>query len=348
MTDTQLVPYDLETAVIEELKAKYSDISIPPDDKDAYAMVMAGLRECRDIRLACDEWHKEKKAYILKAGKHYDTEKRRVHALVEPIETGLKETRKVEEDRLEAIKQAKIDAEIKRVEDIRAKIAAIREKGEPHFLFGKSSCTLTEIVTEMYKSGYNPDDFEGFEDQIKTTFESTVNAINDAIEKRKAFEAEEEARKVEAAALAKQKAEQEKESARLQAIADEQARAQKALDDEKAKLLADLKAEQERKDRKLFEAKAKEEARIQAEKDAKEAAERKIREAEEKTKKDAAKKARVEALMPDKEKLIAWADSITTDPGPDVKDPKAQKIVETYVYKLFDLAYCLRLDAEEL
>jgi len=139
-----------------------------------------------------------------------------------------------------------------------------------------------------------------------------------------------------------------KEAARLQAIADEQARAQKALDDEKAKLLADLKAEQERKDRKLFEAKAKEEARIQAEKDAKEAAERKIREAEEKTKKDAAKKARVEALMPDKEKLIAWADSITTDPGPDVKDPKAQKIVETYVYKLFDLAYCLRLDAEEL
>ena len=84
-------------------------------------------------------------------------------------------------------------------------------------------------------------------------------------------------------------------------------RAQKAIDDEKANLIASLKAEQERKDRKLFE-----------------------------------------ALRPDREKIIAWADSITTDPGPDVKDPKAQKIVETYVEKLFNLAYCLRLDAEEL
>jgi len=113
-----------------------------------------------------------------------------------------------------------------------------------------------------------------------------------------------------------------KKAARLKAISDEQAVKQKALDDEKANLIASLKAEQERKNRKLFEAKTKEKARRKAEKDAK--------------------------MEESKKQLIAWADSITTDPGPDVKDPIAQKIVETYVEKLVNLAYCLRLDAEEL
>ena len=342
MTDTQLVPYDLETAVIEELKAKYSDISIPPDDKDAYAMVMAGLRECREIRLACDEWHKGKKAYILKAGKHYDGEKRRVHALVEPIENGLKEARQVEDDRLEAIKAA----DTKRREDIRAKIAYIGQWAViPN---GYSCADLKKRIDGVNSIYITAEEYQDFEMEAINMCISVNETLKAAYKDREKWEQEQATAKVEAKRLENIRKEQAAEAARLQAIADELANAQKAVADAQAKIEAEKKAADEAINREAFEKQVKENARIQAEKDAIENARQKAEEAEALAAVEAEKKARKEALRPDKEKLLAWADLITTDPGPDVKDPKAQKIVETYVYKLFDLAYCLRLDAEEL
>ncbi len=114
----ELVPYNLEAATIEALKTKYLDVIIQPDDKNAYAMVMAGLRECREIRLAVDSWHREKKEGIVRVGKHYDTERRRVHALVEPIEGHLAAVRKVEDDRKEEIKTRAEREEKARIENL--------------------------------------------------------------------------------------------------------------------------------------------------------------------------------------------------------------------------------------
>lgn len=248
----------------------------------------------------------------------------------------------------EKIKAEKVAAEIKRVEDIRAKIAAIREKGEAHFLFGKTSCELTEIVTGMYEAGYNPVDFEGFEDQIKSTFETTITAINAAIVNRKVFEAEEEARKAEADRLEKVRKEQEAEAARLKNIADIQAAAQKAIDDEKAKIEAEKKAEQERKDREEFERKAKENAHIQAEKDAKEKAEREAKAKADKEAAEVAEKARIEKLRPDKEKLIDFAEQLTDFAAWEFDSLAAQVISDNAVNKIKIIGHNVMKDAEEL
>lgn len=124
----ELVPYNLEAATIEALKTKYLDVTIQPDDKAAYAMVMAGLRECREIRLAVDGWHKERKENIVKAGKHYDSERRRVHALIEPIEGHLSAVRKVEDDRKEEIKTRAEREENARIENLQRLEAERLEK----------------------------------------------------------------------------------------------------------------------------------------------------------------------------------------------------------------------------
>ena len=55
----EVVKYDIETAVITALDAKYADVVIK--DAESYAFVMSGLREYRKYRLAVDEWYKEKK-----------------------------------------------------------------------------------------------------------------------------------------------------------------------------------------------------------------------------------------------------------------------------------------------
>jgi len=121
---------------------------------------------------------------------------------------------------------------------------------------------------------------------------------------------EEAARKAESERLTVMNAEMER---KIEELAKKEAEAKAESDRiaaEKASWEAEKKAEQERKDRKIFEAQAKENARIAAEKAEKDRQEREAREAKDKAEKEAAEKARQEALKPDKEKLAVFADKL--------------------------------------
>ena len=129
------------------------------------------------------------------------------------------------------------------------------------------------------------------------------------------------ARKAESERLERVRQEQAAEAALLAEIqrqADEANRKERekieaerrAIEAEK-KVLEDAKrAEQERKEREAFEAKAKEEARIAAEFKAEAESARIKAEIKEKAEREAAEKALSEALKPEKEKLLSFADAL--------------------------------------
>jgi hypothetical protein len=227
METTELVPYNLEQATIENLKSKYLDVTIKPDDKSAYAMVMAGLRECREIRLAVDAWHKEKKEGIVKAGKHFDAERRRVHGLVEPIEMHLATVRKAEDDRKEEIRTRAEREERERLETLHRleaeRLEKIRQEQEAE------QKRLDEIrKAEEEKARKVREDLEAERRQIEAEKKALEDAKRKEIERQERAEFERKAQeqaKAKAEAEAKAKVERE---AKDKAEREEKERAEKA------------------------------------------------------------------------------------------------------------------------
>lgn len=263
----ELVKYDMDAVAIQGLKEKYLDIVILPDDKASYAMVMAGQKECREIRKTVDEWHKEKKADIIKAGKHYDSEKNRVYDALDPIESHLKAVRKAEDDRI-----AKLESE--RIARIQARIAFITQTAAVGYndsaevIQGKITA-ITEFVID--------DTLEEFQMEAENAKKTALAGLTEALTKRVQFEKEE--------------ADQKAESERLKKIADEQEAtmlaqeaAQKVIDEANAKIAAEQKKIQDEKD------KIAREERAAIEKKEREEREAKIRE-------ESVKNARFESLM---------------------------------------------------
>ena len=326
--ELQLVPYDLKVATIEGLKAKYMDITIPPEDKAAYAMVMSGLRECRNLLKDADDWHKDKKALILKAGRHYDGEKNRVHGLVEPIQDHLKAVRKIEDDRVEAIQAEKIRVEQERVEGIRAKIEKIKS-----FVVTSpttSAIRIKEMIEAVTGMGIIEEDYQEFTEEARCAKDEIVKALSEAFSARLAWEDAEIKAAVEAERLEKVRAEQVAEAAKLKAAQDKIDKDARKIAADKAALEAEKRAEKERKDRAEFERQAKETARITAEKDAIEKIAREAREAKERAEAEAAEKARKAAMAPDKDKILTWArelDQRLLDMHPALSADEAKRII---------------------
>lgn len=357
-TEMQLVPYSLEAAVIEELKSKYMDITIPEGDKAAYAMVMGGLKECREIRLAVDAWHKDKKAWIVKAGKHYDKEKNRVHALVEPIENHLKAERAKEDDRIELIKAEQVRIEQARVDRIRTKIAIMSIPSILNVSF-KTSAEVKSMLDKITDIPITPEDYQEFATEAAAVKAEAVTKLAEMYEERKRLE--DEAERIE-----KVRKEQEAEAARLAAEkkAQEEAAAKvRAEQEAEAKRLEDIRKAEDEKIRKEREAIETEKRRIQEEKDraeferqAKERAEADARakvEAESRAKADAearekAEAARKAALAPDREKVVAYGNALLAVIGPTVENENTRKLLKDFYENLGAIVGTLKLRAEAL
>ena len=322
----QLIKYDIEIAVIEGLKSKYMDIEKIADSA-GYAFVMTGLRECREIRLAVDEWHEDKKKLILKAGRFYDDEKKRVRGLVAPVESHLKNVRQAEDDRKEAIRLEKERLEQDRVNGIREKIFGFQKVAGQ--LGGKSSVELQQIISGIMDTAIDESYME-FVEEAKKAKSDVMTAIEDAYDTQIKWEREEAERKIEIEKLAKGRAEQEEKE---KVLAEER----RKIDEFRARLA-----------REEFERKVKEEAKAQAEKEVKEKAERKEWERIEKERTEAIEKARFEALKPDKEKLLAFAESLLELTGPLVKDKKAKAILADAIDGLHDVSAMIKTEVEDL
>jgi len=291
---TAIVKFDIETAVIVALDTKYKDIKVT--DTKSYAFVKKGIGEYRELRLKIDDRHKVLKKDALEYGRRVDAEKNRLKGLLEPGENHLKEIRQVEDDRKAEIKAAKEAIEQARVDKIRSRINDLQ-----NMLINLPSMGMEEMLAigeRLILIETSVVDYMEFTEEAVALKERLYNAVITSIESVKAREIEE---------------------ARIEKIRIEQDAAQKKIDEANQKLeekeVALEKKEWERTE-KIRIAKEMEEEKIKVEK-------------EQEAETDRLEKEIVEqnALKPDKEKMIEYANDLIVIPAPKLKTEEAKKLM---------------------
>lgn len=319
------VRYGLADAGIAELAAQYMPLTIKGiDDTKGLKVVHEARMIVKNHRVEIEKTRKALKADALEYGRVVDSEAKRLTALIEPIEDHLEaeenrvlaekeRIRKEKEEAKRAITQARVDAFMAVGQIIAFSVAESLTDAEYSEQLGAATAAKIEA------------------DRV-----AALEVERLAAEHREAarLQAEEDARrKAEAIALAAERAEldrlrqeQQAEANRLaaerQRIADEELAKQRAIQLESARAEA---VERERKDaeaRAIADAAA---ARVKAE----------VEEAE---------RLRLEALKPDREKLLALADTLFNLERPTVSDvakpalAKADKAILVAVTAIRQLA----------
>lgn len=301
-----------------------------------YDLVKQAIRTRVSLRTATSAKAKELKADALTFQRACIAEEKRIHGLILPEETRLRELKKVEDDRKEAIRAEKKRKDEARIRAIRAKIEDIQKLGTNATVLPQDQ--LRDLITQVENVKVTPEEYAELTVEANEMKHQIAIVLEKALGVRILEDEQAEERKLEAERLAKQKAEQDKKDAELAA-------AQKKIDDEKERIrLANEKLEADKKaeaDRKLAEENAKriaEEAKVKAEADAKAQAEREKKEAEDKAKAEAEEKARQEALRPDKEKMSAWVVKLRNMPAPHVEDSRMRALVSVSLDKIGKIA----------
>ncbi len=280
----EIVKYNTNAAEIAKMSDIYMHLTIEDiDDKEGIELVHSARMTMVKHRVAVNKLRKsanEDAQVFIKAN---NANAKRLIGLMEPIEAHLKNEEEVIADELKRIEAQKEFVEKQR----------IQERVDALFALG--------VVMPFFDIAMMPDaNYEEMLETAKTKYKAEQLRLE---EEKKAKEAEEKK-------LADERVEIEKVKEEQAAIAKAQEGKEKALQAEKDKLEANKKAEEERKNREAFEKKAAADAKIQAEKDAEEKVERELKEKKEFEEKEVAEKARIEALKPDKEKLLMFADKI--------------------------------------
>ena len=280
--------------------AKSSKSLVEITNQDSYQQVHAARIVLKNQRVDIAKTGKAARDDANAFSKALIAEENKLIDIISPEENRLQALQTEYDKHAEHERQAKIDAEVKRVEDIQAQIAGIREHAVAGNRFGITAKQVKQSITDI-ETIQTDDSFAEFIDLARDAKTSTLVMLNDihtaivlreeaeakataesaeleelraANEKREAKEkAEREA--AEAEVREKREVEEKKQREELEAQRKEQAEAQKKIDDESARLAkerADLEREQrEEADRKAAEEKAEQDRRDVAQAAAKKA-----------------------------------------------------------------------------
>jgi len=328
--ETQVVEYNITDAALAEMSSMYMGLEITDlEDKEQFDAVHSAHMVVKGKRIEVDKKRKELKADALAWGNKVQSEANRIFALIEPIESHLKsEKQKVqdEKDRIENERISGIKDEINSWEKAYLELNSHGTVDELRGYIAKLEAIRDLISPELY--------FEFTGDAISICNELLAKA-KQSIETRIRLDREEADRKAEDERLAVEREKQAKEAAKLLEEREKLLAAQKKIDEEKAALEAEKKSEQERKDREEFERKAKKDAEEKAARGSLEKAAYKIR-----MEKEAAEEVeRQKALLPDKEKLVAFSQFLSEGiTYPTVDSTKAQSIIESAAYEISEIS----------
>ena len=298
---TEIQEYSQTEAALSVLREKYTDAIYDVDTTDGMKAAKEARADVRGYRTGLEKMRKEIKAPALERSRLIDTEAKRITGelvlLEEPIDQQIKEF----EARKETERQAKIEAEVKRVEDIQERITKIRGAVEAVIHLNYPSAKLTELIDDIDAIDID-DSFDEFLDQAQDAKTATLARLREihaatvereteqtrlsaeraeleelrtANEKREA-QAQARRKRAEAKAREKREAEEQKQREELEAQRKEQAAAQKKIDDENASL-DEKRADLEREQREEADRKAAEEKAEQDRKDAAQAAAKKAK-----------------------------------------------------------------------
>ena len=293
---TEIQEYSQTEAALSVLREKYTDATYDVDTTDGMKAAKEARADVRGYRTGLEKMRKEIKAPALERSRLIDTEAKRITGelvlLEEPIDQQIKEF----EARKETERQAKIDAELERVESIQARIEGTRSGVDAIINSPRSSVEIAEYM-KMYRDQTIDESFQEFQQRAQDAWTAGLARLTDHYQATAEREAEDARIAAEREELAKLRAENEKREAEEQAkreaaeaearekreAADKkqreeleeqrkkQAAAQKKIDDENARL-AEERADLEREQRKEADRKAAEEKAEQDRKDAAQAA----------------------------------------------------------------------------
>lgn len=331
-----VVEYNVTDAAIAEMEHAYMGLTIQGlDDKKGFVAVHTARMVVKGKRVEVEHRRKELKADALAYGKKVDGEAKRIFGKLEPIESHLQseEDKVVEEKKRIEDEKARIEQD--RVDEIRAKIAAMQNN--VIVTRNLTASGIRSLIAQVEEIDITEEVYQEFYQEALETGSAVLAELSRALQAQDAVELADEKRKAEAERLEKVRQEQEATQKAIDAERLKIQEEQDKLQAEKDGIEADKKAEQDRKDREEFERKAREEAQIQADRDAKEAIERVEAERIVKEKAEAEEKARQEALKPDKDKLLAWLDSYYLIAQPKCKAKKAKVLIGLFNEGLADL-----------
>lgn len=362
------VKYDITEARVAELREKYEGLTIQgPTDKGGFDLVHEGRMVCKGIRVAIDKRRKHYNAEAIVFQRTVNSKAEETTAPVLLLETSLKAEENRIKKEIAEIKAAKIKEEEDRLQ---RRVDLLQR-------FGKqlSIVNLKAMSDDEFQAAYDEAKAEHEAEEARLALEEEEKAAQEEIE-RKEIEAKEEAERLEREAneeADRKKREALEEADRVEREAKEE-EDRKALEAEEARL-AEQRTEQDRIAKEQAEKEAENQAendRLEAERQAiendkkieaakKEEAERvrieereRIqREAEEKAedeRKAKEEEARQEALKPDKEKLLAYADALGNRPlaTPSLKDKKAQAIMIEALDMFLKVADFIRCEVEAM
>lgn len=226
-----LIEYDVSFAAISKMKTDFAGLTIAGiEDKEGYQKV----HECRMVvknhRTAVEKKRKELKADALKYGRMVDAKAKGITEKLLEIELPLETEEKRIDAEIEAIKQAKIEKEKARVENLDKAIDEIIALGREGV--GLSSQEIEKLLTQTREISLLEDFYQEFLPRARREQENSIAALQLALSEAK--KREEEAQR------------QAEEKAELEKLRKEQEEKEKELKAEQEKLEAERKTEEEK------------------------------------------------------------------------------------------------------
>ena len=210
--EAAITEFDRVQAGIADLKTKYDGVIFPVATTAGMRDAVAARAAVREPRLATEKARKAGKAPLLALGKIIDEKAKWITAELVAIEDPIDEQIKAEESRKEAERQAKANAERKRIAAHQEMIGAIRERALR--MRGESSIAILADIKALEEYSASADEFEEFADAASKAKAETLEALH--VLHTSAVAREEAAAKAEAERIERERLQAE-EAARLAA-----------------------------------------------------------------------------------------------------------------------------------
>lgn len=280
---TEIAEYSQTAAALSDLRHRYAGVAFNVTTTKGMDEAKKARQEVKGYRTALEAKRKEIKAPALERCRLIDDEAKTITAALLELEEPIDQQIKAEEQRKEAEKAAKVEAERQRLHCIRVQIDAI--KNHAAFAVGKSADAILKLLSGV--EGFDVgDDFQELRPEAEAAKADTLAKLKGLHSSQVEHEAEQARIAAERAELARLRAEAEAREREANAARAEQARkdreAREAVEREQAaKLAAEraAQAEELRKQREAQEAELRAQREAQAKADAEAAAARRAEEA---------------------------------------------------------------------
>jgi len=289
-----LVKYDLSVAEAIKRAEEYRPlVDADMNEPEQYAMVRDGERDLKALRLAVEKRRKDLKAASIDYGRKVDSKAKEIIAPMEVVEKQLNNLRTAFDTRAEVARREEAEKEQRRIDDIAARIAGIRNCAGAML---QQPCSIIAAKIKEYEQN-DLSIFAEFAEDAELVLRESVVSLRELLGMK---QAKEQAEQNEKARLEAQLAEDERRKVEQEEVRKQQAETQRLLNAQQAEIEAAkrrLAQEEEERQRKIAEENRQKEVEKEAERQRELKAKREVAEKEQEEKRIAAEKERIVAIV---------------------------------------------------